>query len=155
MTEHDDGPEDVGTQPGAPAVMPDPAPAPPQDLPVPTRDELQAELALIKAEVTEQRAVRDAAVRRLAELQTEETRLIELLDPTSKEPQHVRSQHAIREYLKQQAEQRAKRAADRAAALGKLGGSPDALRGKAPIDAAHTRQTGYGHSRPKSPQLGS
>ncbi|HEX5039660.1 MAG TPA: hypothetical protein VFW95_05950 [Candidatus Limnocylindria bacterium] len=143
MTDETEDPEEL-TGDGQPAAEQAPA-----DAAEPTLDE---QLAQVRAEIAEARAARDVVVRRLVELQNEETRLIEAMEPTAM-PGHIRNQLGIQGYLESQRKQREKRAADRTVALGKLGGDTSALRGKAPIDAAYQRPTG--RPRPKfSPKVG-
>lgn len=106
----------------------------------------QDRIAEIRAEVIEQRKIRDAANARMNQLLDEEGSLLVRFN-NSEERSPYANQVAIQEHLKRQHEARMARAGRRQQALAS-GFSPEDMRGKSALDAAHQRNNSRGTQRP-------
>lgn len=113
------------------------------------RKEREALLVTVRERMVELRSERDTAAQALLDMQDEEAKLLRSLEPAEGSSPDRTNILQIRAYLESQKELRMKRAAARVEALVRLGGDVSALRGKAPIDAAHARNTQRGTQRPQ------
>jgi len=128
---------------------PEPEPEPEPDLEMNIEDAVRS----AEAEVQEAQSALDAANRLLSEARAKRDRLIEERERSHRDPHGT--MRSIQAYLESRNRINVARGVQRARVLASGIKPEDLIPGKAPIDNAMRRQTGFGHSRPTRPAMGS